>query len=661
LGGSSGSKNPLNVYLERFIWNLSFDKRERLSSTLACLLKEPITESQTRNLTNNFSGVFRFGEENYGFAMLDRDSIDLPGRTPTDLNGRRKETYRRFSRRFVLLTLVSSLVPLLLVGWGINIQYSRFARNRMVENFNREVDHHRRMIELFLKEHSNKLQLIARTHTKDFLRRPANLAKVFEMFNQVHASLTDLGVIDHSGQHLAYIGPYDLMNKNYAQTFWFQQVMQKQIFISDMFLGFRQEPHFIMAVTSSDNGEPWILRATIDTEALRSLVENVRIGRTGEVYLLNGEGVYQTTPRFHGNIMEKAPLPLVDEHTGIDIRLVKGLTGPTGKAAPRQIVCSVWLQEPHWLLVVRQDYGEAFNTVNHANWAVLIFLHISALSILLVAVLVNRHMMAMIRRRDDETDQLNEQLLQTGKLASIGELSAGVAHEINNPLAIILTERQILLDSEKRTSTLDPEFREQLVDSLSQIDIQIQRCKRITHNLLRFSRRTTSMMETIHLNTFIQEVVDLMEREARSNGIKFITDLASEIPAMVTDPSQLQQVLLNLITNAIDAHESKPYGRIELTTRLSEDEQGIWMCIGDTGSGIPNENLEKIFDPFFTTKPVGKGTGLGLSICYSIVQRLGGRISVHSILGEGTRFDIYLPIKAPPELCQDGGSGVAVN
>jgi two-component system NtrC family sensor kinase len=580
------------------------------------------------------------------------ETIVSSGGPTTEVNGRRKEQYKRFFRRFVALTLVSSLVPLLLVGWGINIHYTRFARQRLTEKFNKEVDHHHRMIELFLKEHSSKLQLVARTHSKEQLRQPGSLNKVFELINHDHASLSDLGLIDHTGRHLAYVGPYDLMDKNYADTFWFQQVLQKGLFISDMFLGFRREPHFIMAVTSSDNGDPWILRATINTETFRALVENVRIGQSGEVYLLNTEGIYQTTPRFGGAIMETAPLPMVAEHEGIDLRFVEQDYPGRASASSRRIVCSVWLKEPRWLLVVTQAYDEAFNAVNHANFAVLVFLLISALTILIVAVLVTRHMLTLIRRRDRESDQLNQQLMQTSKLASIGELSAGVAHEINNPLAIISTERQILLDSAKQTVALDPAFQEQFNDSMSQIDIQIQRCKRITHNLLRFSRRTQSVMETVHLNAFILEVVDLMEREARASGIKFVTTLEPELPVMISDPSQLQQLFLNLITNAIDAHDGKPYGRIDIATTITDDGQGVRLSIGDVGCGIAPEHLEKIFDPFFTTKPVGKGTGLGLSICFSIIQRLGGRIGVHSEPGQGTRFDIDLPLRPPAELMQ---------
>ena len=141
-----------------------------------------------------------------------------------------------------------------------------------------------------------------------------------------------------------------------------------------------------------------------------------------------------------------------------------------------------------------------------------------------------------------------------------------------------------------------------------------------------------------------------MEREARTSGIKFFTDLEENLPVLRSDPSQLQQVLLNMITNAMDAHDGMPYGTIRIHTRSDKNTKGINISIADSGLGIAPENLAKIFDPFFTTKAVGKGTGLGLSICYSIIQRLGGNISVQSEAGEGTEFTMFLPFEPPLEL-----------
>ena len=569
------------------------------------------------------------------------------------LEVQRQVHYRRLFRRFVLLTMICSFVPLMIVGWGIDLYYSRFARERMINNFRNEVAHHRRIIELFLKERSTKLQLIAGTVAKAELSDPARLNEIFEMINREYWSITDLGVIDEDGRHLAYVGPYDLLDRNYAETFWFKAVMEKGIYISDMFMGFRKEPHFIIAVTHTDaDGRRWILRATIDTEAFRSLVENVRIAKTGEVYLINRNGVYQTSPRRWGRIMGLSPVPVEEIHEGIRVRTVEPTT-LDGHRIPRQIMTQTWLEEPRWMLVVQQDHSEALKEVKLANYAVLAFLHISALSILAVAVLITRHMITVIKRRDNAADQLNRQLMQTSKMASIGQLSAGVAHEINNPLAIISTECQLTLDQARCTAGLDAEFAGQLDSSMHQINVQIQRCKRITTNLLRFSRRTRSMIETVDLNEFIREVIDLMEREARSSGIKFFAELDDQLPPILSDPSQLQQVFLNLITNAIDAHDGRPYGSITLGTRNAADEGGIRYTVSDSGSGIRYEDMEKIFDPFFTTKPVGRGTGLGLSICFSIIRRLGGTIEVASRQGQGTTFTVFLPYRPPPEVLEN--------
>ena len=562
----------------------------------------------------------------------------------------RETHYSRLFRKFVLLTMVCSLVPLLAVGWGINIHYTRLAETRVIEAFKTQLMHHRKSIELFLNERTSKLKVISRAHSLSQLVEPARLSALFVILNNEDGSFTDLGVIDGNGRHLAYVGPFDLMNKNYAETLWFKEVMEKGVYISDMFTGFRRVPHFIIAVVREEDGARWILRATVDTEVFRSLVENTRVGTTGEVLLINQEGRFQSDSRFIGKVMEQAPFPVGPVRDGIQIDVLENALDAEKRHVPRQIAARTWLLKPHWMLMIRQDYAEALGAVAQAKTLAAISLHLSALIILIATVLVTRHMITVIRQRDLEVDQLNHQVLQASKLASIGELSAGVAHEINNPLAIILTEKQILMDMQDQTPALEPDFRAQLLDSMGQIDIQIQRCKRITHNLLRFARRTQSLIETVDLNGFIKEIVELMEREARTSGIEMIADLEAHLPEIQSDPSQLQQVFLNMITNALDAHDGKPYGAIRITTRSDDDKQGVRISIADTGSGIRPENLDKLFDPFFTTKPVGKGTGLGLSICYSIVTRLGGDIRVNSVPGEGSEFAIFLPCAPPAEL-----------
>ncbi|MCK5543301.1 MAG: GHKL domain-containing protein [Desulfobacterales bacterium] len=568
-----------------------------------------------------------------------------------NLESKKKTQYSRLFRRFIFLTMICSLVPLLFAGWAINIHYSEFAKERIIKTLQTRVDYHRKIIELFLKENRTRLDFIARTYSIATLTKDEHLKHILNSINRDFWTLTDIGIIGENGDHIAYVGPYDLIDKNYSKTFWFKEVMEKGIYTSDMFMGFRKEPHFIMAVIKNENGQRWILRATVNTDSFRSLVENVRIGKTGEVYILNSKGIYQTRPVSSGKILTAASGFEGEIHDSLKFRYLDTFDKDV---KIKKIVCETWLKDPRWLLVVRVGEKELFEDVRHANRATLVSLHLSALIIFIVTVLITSHMVSVIKKRDREVERMNNQLMQTGKLASIGELSAGVAHEINNPLAIIMTEYQLLLDTEKRTPITDKTFGEQFAGSLNQIDIQVRRCTHITKNLMKFARRTKSVIETVNVNVFLREVIDLMGREAKSDGIKFISLLDDNLPSILTDPSQLQQVFLNFINNAIDAHEDKGFGTIILSTCLTKDTTGIVITVEDTGSGIKNEDIGKIFDPFFTTKAPGRGTGLGLSICYSIVKQLGGNIHVESEIGKGTLFTLTFPFKPPEDLLKHG-------
>ncbi|MHB8123557.1 MAG: sensor histidine kinase [Desulfuromonadaceae bacterium] len=557
------------------------------------------------------------------------------------------------------------MLPLLLVGWVIYLYYFQFSMSRMVGYFQRTVEYNRKIVDSFLRERSSDIQLLASTHPLSFLSDSSNLTRIFHILNR-EGYYIDLGVIGENGKHVAYVGPYDLMDKDYSNTFWFKEVMAKGVFISDMFWGYRQAPHIIIGVLGSKAGKPWILRATIYPEFLSSLVETRGLGRTGEVFLVNREGVYQTNPRFKGKIMEKTPLP-VDSFTGESgIRATDpirhfGIAPDAGifnidlikyaliKSHPKEIVAYSWLKSPQWLLIVKEDFSEVFGDINRVNTIILILLHSSALAILIVSIAATGHMVRVITKRDKEAEDLNRQLMQASKLASIGELAAGVAHEINNPLAVILTENQVILDLVESEQGLGGEFKDQLQRSLVQVDAQVERCSHITQNLLRFSRRMALPSRYVDLNAAVKDVVGLLEKRAVSRGVRISLDSQENLPKIRGYDFELEQVFVNLISNAIDAHEGKPYGSIHIVTRHDSKRHGVVATVADSGSGISDENLARVFDPFYTTKPVGQGTGIGLSISYSIIRQMGGDISVWSEAGKGTEFEIFLP-------CLDGDS-----
>jgi len=241
--------------------------------------------------------------------------------------------------------------------------------------------------------------------------------------------------------------------------------------------------------------------------------------------------------------------------------------------------------------------------------------------------------------RDPEKWLLDERLLHAHKLAAIGELAAGIAHEINNPLAIIRQEAELLLRLVSRKDSLDPQDLEQLQDSLRQVVQQVDRCTEITRNLLDFARKREPVLQLVDIHQVIETMTMLVEKEARNNNIQIVRQYDPDPAPLFSDAPQLRQVILNLLNNAAQAIGKN--GTITIET--GHDQDSLQIVIKDTGGGIPPEDLEKIFDPFFTTKPPGQGTGLGLSICHGIIQRLGGKIAVASTVGQGTAFTITLP------------------
>jgi two-component system NtrC family sensor kinase len=251
-----------------------------------------------------------------------------------------------------------------------------------------------------------------------------------------------------------------------------------------------------------------------------------------------------------------------------------------------------------------------------------------------------------ISMADQEKEMMNKQIIETGKLASVGELAAGIAHEINNPVAIMVEEAGWIGDLLEEEEFRESENLNEFERALKQIKTQGQRCKEITHKLLSFARKTDSRIQETEINELIKELVALSEQRAKYGKITIHTDLQKDLPITYLAQSEMQQVLLNLINNAIDAMGNKG-GILNITTQLEDNI--VVIKVADNGSGIPEANLSRIFEPFFTTKPVGKGTGLGLSICYGIIQKMGGQIEVESVIDSGTTFYIRLPVQGPPE------------
>jgi len=534
--------------------------------------------------------------------------------------------------RIVGAILLSALVPLGLTGAGAWAVLGGMLEERSLDLQRSLVLGHARHIDMYLAERARALSLVARTQDLTTLTSPGVLADLLADLNASfdHAFI-DLGVIDETGAHRAYEGPYQLNDKNYADQPWFRRALERETYVSDVFTGYRRVPHCILTVRQSEAGQTWLLRATIDSAAFAALVQADLPGRTGEAFLLDTQGRYQTASRA-GPILAASGIP-TDRHTGVREQRIS-------EAQRALLRTTTWLEGVDWMLVIQQDEAEVRAPVRAAMWAGAA-MAIIALLLLAAATLVSTlHLTNQIERAVSQRDALSKDLLRSAKLASLGELSTGLAHEINNPLAIISAEQTNIGDQIQELEP-PPASRAEMLASVDCIARQVKRCGAITAKMLQFGRDSDTRLAPIEVGPRLEEIVDLLERQALVRNVDLTLEVEPDLPALVLDANELQQVILNLINNSLYAVDGAG-GRIAVTARRSGDE--VLLTVADTGPGIRPEDLEHVFQPFFTTKPPGQGTGLGLSVCYGIVIGWGGRIEAESAPGQGTRMIIHLPV-----------------
>jgi len=558
-------------------------------------------------------------------------------RNPTPLS----PYYRALTRNMVLLVMVISFTPMLLVTGIILNQFSASHHEKIHAHLEELVLKHKQNIDSFLSEKLQNIRFLADTIDFDNCGRQNMIEEHLARLQRAYGPVfVDLGVVNEQGQQVAYAGPFKLEKARYADADWFKKAIESNYFTSDVFLGLRGAPHFIIAVRKSCQDQKWIIRATIDFVEFNRLVEKVRIGETGFAYILNREGQFQTKPIFDFtpdlDIYNRYFSTL--ERMGKEVEIQERLDGTGVKS----LYVSALLNGGDWLLVYKQASSDAFSDLRNAQVIAVIIFVLGGIAIVTMAVWMSAKMVRRIATSDNEKEIMNQQVIETGKLASVGELAAGIAHEINNPVAIMFEEANWLRDLIEDGAYKDEADIQEFERGLNQIRTQGLRCKEITLKLLSFARKTDSRIEDLDIGHLIEELMALSAQRAKYSNIELLTRIEHELPTLSASYSELQQVFLNLINNAMDAMD-KTGGTLEISAKQEEGQ--ILIGVTDNGPGIPKANLGRIFDPFFTTKPVGSGTGLGLSICYGIIQKMGGGITVKSALEVGTTFEIRMPVK----------------
>ncbi len=561
---------------------------------------------------------------------------------------------RQWLKRAIFLNMTFfPMIPFIIVV-GISFYFFSSTLEKSTQaSLERILTDHRKMIESFLIERKSDLELITRAYTFEEIMAEGAITTICQSLQKRSAAFVDLGLFDAQGNHVRYSGSFALAGKSYTQEPWFQKTMLRGFYISDIFLGYRNIPHFVVAVRRTESNQTWVLRATIDTVFFDSMVSGVRIGKTGEAYILNHEGIAQTARR-------SGDIALLDQDPAFEWMSKEfSASRQTFKLSPKGqpfLYAISKLANKSWYLVVRQEKRDAYAALYSA---VLICVVIAILGLTVLVVLAYFTAEAICRRMDrldEEKEQLGSQLIRAVQLAEIGEMAAGFAHEINNPLQIIKSEYaliKILMEElypgkADKDKSPDPQTFNDLQESVDQIHKQVERCHEITSAILKFGRKKEVKHTPLDPGTVIPEILKLVENSARTSGVEITTRIETDTPSFMGDPGRFQQVMLNLVNNAIHAvtsqHGAKG-GAIEINASRGQNDEGQVTAdiqVKDNGCGIAPEHMDKIFSPFFTTKAVGKGTGLGLSVCFGIIESFGGTMAVDSRPGEGTVFSIQL-------------------
>ena len=398
-------------------------------------------------------------------------------------------------------------------------------------------------------------------------------------------------------------------------------------------------PHIIVAVLcpGSVNGERYVLRATLDTEQFNNLLSSIDLNAGGDVFLIDNNGVLQTPARHHGRVLSPVGLPVPGYSDSTRVLETKEKDGTEVMAG------YAYISDTPFILMVVKDTSRLMRPWEAIRIELIWLLSISIFLILMAIAGVATRMVSKIFMADQTRVKTLENMEHTNRMASIGRLAAGVAHEINNPLAIINEKAGLIQD----LFTLKKEYQDdpKLMSSIDSILFSVRRCGTITKRLLGFARQLDVAVEEIDFRGLVGEVVGFLNKEAEYRSISINLDIPDDLPWLHTDKGRLQQVVLNLLTNAFQAMRDE--GNLTISAYVQDGE--LSFTVRDDGCGIPEKHLKRIFEPFFSTKKGSGGTGLGLFITFGLVQELGGHMQVESEEGVGTAFTITLPLRPQPK------------
>ncbi len=397
--------------------------------------------------------------------------------------------YRSLARKIVLAIVIVSVIPLALASGTIRYYFQVAYQEKVLDHLKVLIKKHRQNIDTYLTEKLTDIRVEARSATFEELNSENFLNNRLKLLQDEHGkAFVDLGVVDDRGIQIAYAGPFKLKQADYSKAKWFEEAMRGDDYISDVFPGLRGHPHFIVAVRQEHQGKKWLFRATVDFDAFNSLVQNIRIGKTGFAFILNKKGELQTKALYEiaASAEHLAELMATQDKVVDEV----SVTEAQDRNGTELIYVMSKLKNGEWLLAFQQEPSDAFAALYAARTVTVLIFLVGLIGIVVVALMLSKRMVKHIAEADQEKQMMNERVIEAGRLASIGELAAGIAHEINNPVAVMVEEAGWMQDLLEEDGLGKSESLDEFKRALNQIRSQGARCKQITHKLLSFARKT---------------------------------------------------------------------------------------------------------------------------------------------------------------------------
>ena len=463
--------------------------------------------------------------------------------------------------------------------------------------------------------------------------RSPGLASHLKLVKESYGYYDEIFILDVNGNFvIGTDGGYKLQITDYKLKDYFVSAVAGEPLVADMRISESTgNPTMVVSYPiESKNGKIiGVLVERIKLDLISKIMEEIKVGETGESYLLNKKGYFLTESKFEPNCILKKKVSTkgyencIKNHQGvgeyIDYR---------GKPV---LGSYLWMPEREWCLMVEQDVEEAFLQISRLRNTTIAICLTAVFLVVGVSFLVSNRIVSTLKKKDAELDIRMKELLKTEKLSAAGKLAAGIAHEIGNPLAGIINCVKLIQTEQNK----EGEKVNKYLDSISR---EAMRCNKTIKDFLNFTRESKLKIDEVDINQIIEDMLLLITPQVSSQKVTIDKKL-SVIPKTLADGIQLKQAFANIILNSLSAMPGG--GKLHIQTL--ENDKYIKIIFSDTGTGIKEEYRDKIFEPFFTT--TREGTGLGLSVVYNIIDKHNGSIEVESETGKGTKFTIRLPQK----------------